>query len=419
MLFRSPLPVWESEDGNERTVAGSVEELKSLTKKSENTYFTMRHGESTKNVEPRIVTGDFDAPYPLTEKGKEEVLKAAESLKGKVDLIFTSPVWRAKETTKLIAEALDLDTSKVITDDRLREFEHGSWEGRLLEDYEREFPVDVNMFERGPEGGENWTLVRKRVGEFLYEIESTHQNKRILIVSHGDPLGLLHAVAQGLSRKEAAEMWSANDPQKWVVQKIDFVPLPHNADYEIDLHRPFIDDVVLMSPSGKEMRRVPDVIDVWFDSGAMPFATESSYPADFISEAIDQTRGWFYTLMAIGVLMGKGAPYKNVISLGHLMDAEGKKMSKSRGNVINPWEAIDQWGVDTLRFWMYSVNDAGDSKNFDEKTVREASRALSWLENSATFYELFKDEAKRDEKKQVVDEWMLERLDKAVNEITA
>ena len=135
------------------------------------------------------------------------------------------------------------------------------------------------------------------------------------------------------------------------ITKLDFIPLPHNEDYELDLHRPYIDDVVLVSEKGTELRRVKEVMDVWFDSGAMPFAQAAKergnesletflkkveYPADFICEAIDQTRGWFYTLLAIGTLAGRSAAFKNVISLGHLLDAEGQKMSKSKGKCRRP-----------------------------------------------------------------------------------
>jgi isoleucyl-tRNA synthetase len=181
-----------------------------------------------------------------------------------------------------------------------------------------------------------------------------------------------------------------------------------------------------MCDCGGELVRTKEVLDVWFDSGAMPFAQDhypfenkdwlkKGYPADFISEAIDQTRGWFYTLHAVGVLMGRGMAYKNVICLGHLLDKDGKKMSKSQGNVIDPWLMIEKYGVDTLRLWMYSVNQPGESKNFDEKTVAELhNKVFNLLYNVITFYELYRDKnlekKESNSSKNILDKWILAKF---------
>jgi isoleucyl-tRNA synthetase len=137
----------------------------------------------------------------------------------------------------------------------------------------------------------------------------------------------------------------------------------------------------LQTAAGEKLTRTPELLDVWFDSGAMPLAQDhypfenkdwidkGGYPADFIAEAIDQTRGWFYTLHAIGILLGRGKAYKNVISVGHILDSQGRKMSKSLGNGVDPWELFEQHGADPLRFWMYTVNSPGESKNFAEELV--------------------------------------------------
>ena len=218
------------------------------------------------------------------------------------------------------------------------------------------------------------------------------------------------------------------------IRELPFLPLPHDANYNIDLHRPYIDEVVL-EKDGKEFYRTKEVMDVWLDSGCVPFAQDhypfenkeliegGGYPADYICEAIDQTRGWFYTLHAVGILMGRGKAYKNVICLGHLLDAEGKKMSKSLGNVVDPFEMIDKYGVDTLRLWMYSVNQPGESKNFDEQTVLLLhNQVFGLLYNVLSFYELYRDmdleNNARVKSKNVLDVWILARLDELVELMT-
>jgi isoleucyl-tRNA synthetase len=198
-----------------------------------------------------------------------------------------------------------------------------------------------------------------------------------------------------------------------------------------DLHRPYIDDLsYACSSCGGEMKKIPEVLDVWFDSGAMPFAQDHYpfaakdilYPADYICEAIDQTRGWFYTLHAIGAgIMGRGEAFKNVICLGHVLDAKGKKMSKSVGNVIEPWSVIDKYGVDALRYFMFTVNAPGDSKNFDERMVDEiVKKNLGRLGNVLAFYKLYNADVSRgDASRNVLDRWIMARLSQLVGETTS
>jgi isoleucyl-tRNA synthetase len=177
---------------------------------------------------------------------------------------------------------------------------------------------------------------------------------------------------------------------------------------DADLHRPMIDRVKLACGKCKgEMSRVKEVIDVWFDSGAMPFAQwhypfenkakvdkGEAFPADYISEAIDQTRGWFYTLLAVSTLLGRGAPYKNVVSLGHVLDAKGQKMSKSKGNVVDPWLMIERYGADAVRWYMYTVNHPGDPKRFDEADLdRVTKQFFLILQNVAVFWKTYASEA--------------------------
>lgn len=414
----TPMPVWRSADGSEQLVIGSIGELKKYTKKSGNTYFVMRHGEAENNVR-----GIFDPTnhekYRLTDKGITQARMAAEILKKEaITHIYVSPFTRTVQTRDIINETITVSAEKIQIDDRLREIGLLNFtDQKQVEEYlahRAEHPDD----QRVP-NGETHNEVQKRFGEFLYELEQKHKHERILIVTHGIGVQSFLALAAGVSTDET------KNAELGVLVEIDFTPLPHNDDYELDLHRPYIDDVILISEKGTELRRVQEVMDVWFDSGAMPFAQDPDnlqYPADFISEAIDQTRGWFYTLLAVGALMDRGAAFKNVISLGHLLDADGQKMSKSKGNVVDPWTEIDRWGVDTIRFWMYNVTQAGDSKNYDEKTVKESARVLSWLENSAKFFNMFKDIGHSTSLgtpvEQILDRWMLARVNFTVSIVT-
>ncbi|PIR85021.1 isoleucine--tRNA ligase [Candidatus Kaiserbacteria bacterium CG10_big_fil_rev_8_21_14_0_10_45_20] len=431
--WATPLPVWESEDSKERVVIGSVEELKQRVKKSGNTYILMRHGQAMSNAQD-IASTMAEKENHLTDLGREQAEKSGEQLKTEgVDIIITTPILRAQETANIVADAIGFKKEDILVDARMREIDVGEFEGKSNKEFHTFFGYSYEaMFKKRPEGGENLVDVRLRVGEFLYDLEQKYQNKKILIVAHEYPIWLAEAVAKGVDEKEIIAMKLPRPEYyknaEW--KTLDFVPLPHNDNYELDLHRPYIDAVELVSDTGTLLKRVESVLDVWFDSGGMPFAQDhypfenkewverNGYPAHFISEAIDQTRGWFYTLLALGVLMGKGVPYKNVICLGHLLDAEGRKMSKSKGNVINPWEAMDTWGVDTIRFWMYSVSAPGDSKSFDEKTVRDVSRTLSWLENSVKFYTLSKDATPTKGREEPIDTWMKVQTRETVEKVT-
>lgn len=421
----TPLPIWENDD--ERLMVGSIEELTKRTKKSGNRYFVLRHGEADHNVGHAIST-DPEASA-LTEKGRAQTVAAATQLAESVPTrIFTSPYLRTRETAHIIAEQLGIPADRVSIDSRLGEFDFGGLASGTIEEFYA-WRAAHTAEDQTP-GGESHVEAKRRFGAFLYEIEQKLQGETVLIVTHGIGVQSLLSLAQGMTAAQAHDFIEKNVFLPGVLHTLDFTPLPHNDDYELDLHRPYIDDVVLLSDTGKELHRVKEVIDVWFDSGAMPFAQDhypfenkewvdgAGYPADFISEAIDQTRGWFYTLLAVGVLMERGVPYKNVICLGHLLDEKGQKMSKSKGNIVNPWDAMERWGADTLRFWMFSVNQPGDSKSFDEKTVKESARVLSWLENSAKFYELFADTKGTEHNEQVIDIWMRARTNETVAKVT-
>lgn len=433
-FWGTPLPIWVAEDGD-RIVVDSYDTLRKNVKKSGNKYFVMRHGGTEGNLK-EVVSFGAQADDNLTKDGIEETNKKAKGLKSeKIDLIISSPFTRTKETAEIVRVTLGLKNSHVIYDDRLQEINPGEFDGKSWHEYHKHiYSTGSDWFDHKIKGGESLRDVYKRITEFLFEIEEKYKGKNILIITHGGPAWVAF-VASGMHLPEKKEYQVANshvfvpDFKRFVnseFRELPFMPFPHNADFELDPHKPYIDEIIL-ERDGKEYKRVKEVMDVWFDSGSMPFSQDhypfenkdfvdkGGYPADFISEAIDQTRGWFYTLLAIGVLTGKGTPYKNVICLGHLLDKDGKKMSKSVGNVVDPWEMIEKYGVDTLRMWMFSVTQPGDSKNFDEKTVTEVHRQVfGLLYNVLAFYELYRDEKIENniypKSKNILDEWILEKL---------
>ena len=214
--------------------------------------------------------------------------------------------------------------------------------------------------------------------------------------------------------------------------------MDEEANGDVELHRPFIDDVTITCPQcGKQMHRVPEVIDCWFDSGSMPFAQhhypfenkelfEKQFPADFISEAVDQTRGWFYSLLAISTLIFNKAPYKNVIVLGHVQDENGQKMSKSKGNAVDPFDALETYGADAIR-WYFYINSAPWLPNrFHGKAVQEGQRKfMGTLWNTYAFFVLYANIDNFDptkytleyDKLPVMDKWLLSKLNSMVKDV--
>ena len=211
--------------------------------------------------------------------------------------------------------------------------------------------------------------------------------------------------------------------------------LGDNVPEDIELHRPYIDKVTLTCPKcGKKMRRTPEVIDCWYDSGSMPFAQwhypfenadvfNENFPADFISEAIDQTRGWFYTLMAISTLIFDRAPFKNCIVMGHVQDAEGKKMSKHLGNVVDPWEVLNKQGADAVRWYFYANGAPWLPTRFSAELVSEMqSKFMGTLWNTYAFFTMYAAiddykpaELKADEEDfTLMDKWALSKLNSLV-----
>ena len=247
----------------------------------------------------------------------------------------------------------------------------------------------------------------------------------------------------GLSRNRywgtPLNIWECECGHKHSIGSIEELKsMSDNCPDNIELHRPFVDNVTIKCEKcGGQMKRVPEVIDCWFDSGAMPFAQhhypfenkdlfDAQFPADFISEAVDQTRGWFYSLLAISTLIFDKAPYKNVIVLGHVQDENGQKMSKSKGNAVDPFDALQTYGADAIRWYFYTNSAPWLPNRFHGKAVIEGQRKfMGTLWNTYAFYVLYANIDKFDPSKynlkdcklSVMDKWLLSRMNTMVKDV--
>lgn len=424
----TPLPVWRCEKCRRDEVIGSLEELDKKGKKYVRSLFVMRHGEAIHNIKGVVgpVAPEYDSVDPLTETGKKQVAATARKLKKeKIDLIVASPLRRARETAEIVSKELAVP---IEIDERLRDHDVGEYHGMSVKEINERFARHRRFGEAFP-NGESTRDVRARMVAAVREHVAAHPNKRILFVSHGDPLMVLRAAFECTDERHYDTAWY---PETAEAKKITIHNWPYGLSGEVDLHRPFVDNILLECPKCRGgMRRVSEVVDVWFDSGAMPFAQTHypfekketlAYPADYIAEGVDQTRGWFYTLLAVATLLGKKPPYKNVISLGHVLDKNGQKMSKSKGNAVDPQEIVQKYGADTLRWYFYTINAPGEPKRFDEEDLKVKFRGfLMTLWNSFLLFDTYVEKVKLGKKKNstVLDEWILAKCDLLIQDTTA
>ena len=283
---------------------------------------------------------------------------------------------------------------------------------------------------------DTWFIAMTKVRDHLLKNNET-VNWMPDNIKHGRFGNFLENVIDwGLSRERywgtPLPIWECKCGHRHLIGSVEELKsMSDNCPDDIELHRPYIDEVTIKCPEcGGEMHRVKEVIDCWFDSGSMPFAQwhypfenkevfDENFPADFISEAIDQTRGWFYTLMAISTLIFDKSPYKNVLVLGHVQDKDGRKMSKHLGNVVDPWSVLDKQGADAVRWYFYTNSSPWLPNRFYEDAVNEAQRKfMGTLWNTYAFFVLYanidnfdpKDYSLDYDKLPPMDKWILSRL---------
>ncbi|MDO8493353.1 MAG: class I tRNA ligase family protein [bacterium] len=447
--WASPLPIWRCSMCKKTEVLGSLEDIKKRRKPA-NRYHIMRHGQTVANIEG-TVTWDLNG-HGLTDEGRANVQLSAESLKGQnFDLIIASDFIRARDTAEIVADTIGYDKDKIVYDERIRELNFGVYNNETIEKYHSHFKNQLERFHVQPEGGESLSDVKHRVGSFLYSLEEKYKNKNILIVSHGDPVWLMQAVAMGMRPEDvvADEALEARATAKGAdkfhgsynhlhylnnaeVHQLDFSPLPHNKNFELDFHKPYIDEVTYDCDCGGKYKRTSEVIDCWFESAAMPFAAnhypfenkdwfKTHFPGDFVAEYIAQTRTWFYYCLVVSGVLFDNIPYKNIVTTGTILAEDGSKMSKSKGNFPDPWLLLGKYGADALRFYLLSTSlMKSEDLRFSEKGVDEIYKKLILrLQNVVSFYELYAGEVPADKKggENILDKWIRVRLSSLKREV--
>ena len=415
-FWGAPLPVWKCVACDKKFVAGSLEDLEARRTKKPNMFILMRHGEredlvyekdNPKECGPVVISSKPTVNIHLSERGKAGVGEVADELKkeGGVDLIYSSDFIHTRETAEIISEALG--GVPVVYDEHLRELNHGTFfEGRTVAEYYAFFASPEERFTKKPEGGETLHDARGRMMQALREIDATHEGKRVLVISHGDPLWMLEGTLKNMTEKELLVFRDTKYMKQGETRPVDFKNYPYSEDGRLNMHRPYIDEVVLRCECGGEMKRILEVFDCWFESGSMPYGqhhyigtplpefdpvTNKGFPADFIAEGLDQTRGWFYSLHVLATNLFKKPAYKHVVVNGIILAEDGQKMSKRLKNYPDPMEVIATYGADALRLYILSSPAVyADDMNFSEKGVSEVyKKVIVRFLNVVSFYEQY------------------------------
>ena len=438
-FWGAPIPIWKCDSCDKREVIGSIEDLKARAEHQGNKYFVMRHGQAENN-EQNIANSNPHNKIHLTERGKEEARRSAKELRDKrIDFIVSSQFIRTRETAEIVRITAGLSGESVTPDERFGEVNVGVFDDKSNTAYHAFFSSMMEKFTKTPEGGENLMDLKRRVMDALYDLEEKYEGKNILIVTHEYSAWMLALGSEGGDTARGVAMKEDKDDflktAEWM--ELPFAPFPHNKEYELDLHRPYIDGVVFNCECGGTLRRIPEVFDCWVESGSMPFAQfhypfenkklfEENFPADFIAEGVDQTRGWFYSLLVLGTCLFGESPYKNVVVNGTILAEDGQKISKRLKNYPDPMEMVGKYGADAVRYYLLSSPAVrGEDLAFSEKGVDEVHKKIVLrLQNVVSFYEIYAGDRQpatynpQQESRNVLDSWILARLDELTAEVT-
>jgi len=438
----APLPVWKCNKCANVESIGSLQELRKKTA-SGNAYFVMRHGEAETNTQG-IVSYKLEDEFHLTERGRTQAKAAALKLKDKgIEIIVSSPILRTKETAAIVAETLGIKPETIIYDVRITEANTGDFNRRPVAEYRSYFTSTIEKFTKVPPNGETLREMKKRLGSFLYEIDQKYRAKKLLVITHEYGAWMLDAAAMGATDEDAS-LLRVSGEEDYIgnaeIRELAFAPIPHNDDYTLDFHRPYVDRLTFKcSCELGTMERIPDVFDCWFESGSMPFAQfhymgdettpegklfVKNFPADFIAEAVDQTRGWFYTMLILSTALFDRAAFKSVITTGLILAEDGQKMSKKLKNYADPMELAAKYGADALRFYMInSPVVRGEELQFAVSGVDEVFKKVTLrLDNVRSFYELYASNAvvprSMPQSPHILDRWIVARWQETHAEVT-
>ena len=271
----APLPIWKHPTTGEYKVFGTLAELLAHAPQQQNRYFVMRHAEAESNLTDRIdATGQID--NPLTETGHAQCATVADTLRAEgITMIVHSGLQRTRETAEGIAAALGLPATAVVEDRRLTEYQAGAeYEGKTWTEFDANFANEAEKFTKAIPGAEPRQDQLNRAGEFLYAFDAAYEQQTVLLIGHGSSTFALRCVAEGADRDRAVTIKEEGYLQNAEVRPLPFSPLPHNDYYELDYHRPYIDQFPVVDEHGVQLKRVEDVFDCWFESGSMPYGQQ-------------------------------------------------------------------------------------------------------------------------------------------------
>lgn len=388
----SAIPVWQNEDKTEEVCIGSIEELYQKNKDygQMTKIIFVRHGRTDYNEKGLM---DYENKANLTEIWKNQAEELAKIFEDeKIDAIYSSPLDRCCDTISPLAKSKNLEINKI---DNLREIESPELQDKT-------FSCKDYKWENGFGWWEKISEVYDRVKKSLEKIIEENKWKTVVVCSHWDPSFLARmALNDNIdydNEKYSCGKYLENNPEKYDISAMYWVEYVNVSNKKaMDIHKHFVDEIFVKSESGTKLKRVPEVLDCWFESGSMPYASKHypfewtedfKFPADFIAEWLDQTRGWFYTLLILGTALFDKAPFKNVIVNWIVLAEDGQKMSKSKQNYPAPELMFDKYWVDAVRFYLMNspVVEAQDFR-FAENWVEEVvKKVILPLWNTYSFF---------------------------------